>query len=59
MLAALILHFAPVDNILFELWDKLADLLNTIPELGIDSLWSVICIAPVVLIVLMLLAIFK
>jgi hypothetical protein len=59
MLATLIIRLAPMDNILFELWDKLADLLNMIPELGIDSLWSIVCIAPVVLIVLMLLAIFK
>jgi hypothetical protein len=59
MLATLIIRCAPIDNILFELWDKLADLLNKIPELGIDSLWSIVCIAPVVLIVLMLLAVFK
>jgi hypothetical protein len=59
MLATLIIRFSPIDNILFELWDKLAALLNTIPELGIDSLWSIVCIAPIVLIVLMLLAVFK
>ncbi len=59
MLATLIIRFAPIGNILFELWDKLAELLNSIPELGMDNLWSVACILPIALAVVMLFAIFK